>query len=147
MNTSRKFLAALALVATGAAIAPARAQDLSASPDVVRATVSGHAYQNGGVSIGDVIDMHRHMQPYDLRLTFSEGKDNAFVANLKLRIVDERGRDVFFLDHAGPLTDVDLPAGNYKVVADMDGVERSGSVEVRPGEPAGLYLHWASDAI
>ena len=49
------------------------------------------------------------------------------------------------LDHAGPLTDVSLPAGHYRVVADFGGVERSGSVDVKPGQPANLYLHWPKD--
>ena len=55
------------------------------------------------------------------------------------------GRPVFALKHAGPLTDVELPAGRYLVVAESGGVRRTGSVAVKPGAPARLNLHWPRD--
>jgi hypothetical protein len=145
MNTPRILLTAAAVVALGGAFTSASARDLSSSADVVRASVAGHAYQNGGVGKEQVADMDHHMKPYDLRLTFSEGKHNAYVADLKLRITDAAGKKVFALNHAGPLTDVSLPAGHYRVIADFGGVKRGGSVDVKPGQPANLYLHWPKD--
>ncbi|KQV78900.1 hypothetical protein [Rhizobacter sp. Root1221] len=146
MNTPRiAFTASLAAM-LGGAFTVASARDLSASADVVRGSVAHHAYQNGGASQSQVSDLRHHMEPYDLHLAFSEGKHNAYAADVKLRITDARGREVFGLKDAGPLTDVNLPAGRYRVMAEFGGVRRGGSVDVKPGQPASLYLHWPRDA-
>ena len=145
MNTPRILLTATAVLALGGAFTCASAQDQSASADVVRARIAGHAYQNGGVSKEQVAEMDKHMKPYDLHITFSEGKHNAYAADVKLRITDAAGKRVFGLRDAGPLTDVNLPTGHYRVVADFGGVKRGGSVDVKQGEPTNLYLHWPKD--
>src|SRR5690349_18866079 len=65
MKTSRILIAAATLAALGGAFTAASARDLSASADVARDTVKGHAYQNGGVSKEQVADMDHHLKPYD----------------------------------------------------------------------------------
>jgi hypothetical protein len=145
MNTARILGVAATVAALAALGSSASARDLSSSADVVRSTVDGHRYQNGGNSLEQVADINHHLKAYDLRLTFSEGKHDAYAADLGLRIVDAKGKEVFALEHAGPLTDVNLPAGHYRVVANFGKVERSGSVDVKPGQPASLYLHWPKD--
>jgi len=143
MKTSRILIAAATLAALGGAFTAASARDLSASADVARDTVKGHAYQNGGVSKEQVVDMDHHLKSYDLRMTFSEGGHKDYAADLKLRIVDAQGHKAFGLGHAGPLTDVSLPAGHYRVVATRrDGVQESSAVDLKPGEPVNLVLHW-----
>jgi hypothetical protein len=135
MNSPRILVAAATAAVLGGGLAPASARALSPVP----------AYQDGGFGKEQVAAMQRRLDHYDLRLTFSEGKHNAYAADLKLRITDGSGRKVFALDHAGPLTDVNLPPGRYQVVADFGGVRRSGSVDVKPGLPAALALHWPKD--
>jgi hypothetical protein len=146
MNTSRILLLAATATALAGSVTAASARDLSASADVVRGQVAGHAYQNGGVGKAEVTDMQRHMAHYDLHITFSEGRHNAYAADVKLRITDAAGKQVFGLGHAGPLTDVSLPPGHYRVVAALGGVQRTASVDVKPGRPAKLLLHWPKDA-
>lgn len=149
MNTPRIAFVTSAAIAIAALFIPfagASAQEPSSSVDVVRAHRDGHAYQNGGIGQEQVARMQRHMQPYDLQLTFSEGKHNAYVADVKLSIFDAEGKRVFALREAGPLTDVALPAGHYRVVADFAGIKRDGSVDVRPGQASKLNLHWPRDA-
>jgi hypothetical protein len=145
MKTPRIIVAAAAIAAIGTHFSLASASQDTTSVSITRATHDGHPYQNGGISKEQVADIEHHIKPYDLHLTFSEGKHNAYAAGLKLQITDAKGHPVFALDDAGPLTDVNLPAGHYRVVADFGGVKRSGSVEVKPGEPAELYLHWPKD--
>jgi len=146
MKTTRipSLAAATALSLLGLAGA-ATARDLSASADVVQSRVAGHLYQNGGASHEQVQAMEHHLKPYDLRLTFSAGRHDAYITDVKLRVLDAEGHRVFALRHAGPLTDVALPAGHYRVMADFGGVQRGGVVDIRPGQPADLYLHWAKD--
>ena len=146
MNTARFLLAGLAAAALSGMATAASARDLSASADVVRDHVAGHAYQNGGIGKAEVTEMQHHMAPYNLRISFSEGRHNAFAADVKLRITDAAGHRVFGLGHAGPMTDVSLPPGHYRVLADLGGVKRVASVDLKPGQPANLALHWAKDA-
>ncbi|PTT91742.1 hypothetical protein DBR42_03295 [Pelomonas sp. HMWF004] len=146
MSTSRVFLAAAAAAALVGSFTAASASDLSASADVVRSTVAGHPYQNGGIGRDEVADMGRHQQAYDLHLTFSEGARNAYAAGLALRITDTAGQQVFGLRSAGPQTDVSLPAGRYHVAADLDGVVHTAVVDVSPSRPADLHLHWLQRA-
>ena len=146
MNPSRILLAASAAAALSGSVTAFCARDDSASADVVRDHVAGHAYQNGGIGKAEVTEMQRHMAPYNLRISFSEGRHNAFAADVKLRITDATGKRVFGLGHAGPLTDVSLPAGHYRVLADLGGVKRVASVDLKPGQPASLALHWPKDA-
>jgi hypothetical protein len=117
----------------------------SASADIVRTTIDGHACQTGGYGKGQVASMKRDQGSYDLRMTFSEGKLGQYVAGLKLQIKDTAGNQVFAYDDAGPLTDVDLPAGRYRVVAEYDGVQRSSSVSIKPGGHADLHLNWPAE--
>lgn len=70
----------------------------------------------------------------------------AYVADVKLRITDASGKGVSALKDAGPLTDVKLPAGHYHVAGQFDGVKQGASVDVKPGQPASLTLHWRKDA-
>lgn len=145
MKLSRLLCTAAAAAALAATVAPALADDMHASADIVRGTEDGHAFQNGGVSKEQVAQMNHHMARYDLRLTFSEGRHNDYAAGLDLKITDAAGHPMFTYGDAGPLTDVKLPAGHYRVDARFGGVTRSGSVDVKPGEHAFLYLHWPRD--
>jgi hypothetical protein len=40
---------------------------------------------------------------------------------------------------------VRLPAGRYRVVGDLGGRRLSASVDVKPGVPATVALHWPDD--
>lgn len=139
------YLAAAAALSLASLAGAAMARDLSASADVVQDRVAGHPYQNGGASREQVQEMKHHLKPYDLRMTFSAGRSGNYVTDVKLRVLDAEGHRVFGLRHAGPLTDVALPAGHYRVVADFGGVARGGVVDVKPGQPADLVLHWPKD--
>ena len=142
MNSSRILLAGAAALALSGSFTAASARDLSASADVVRGDVAGHAYQNGGIGKDELAEMQRHRAPYDLHITFSEGRHNAYAADVKLRILDAPGHRVFRLGHAGPLTDVNLPPGHYRVLANLDGVQRVAQVDLKPGQSANVALHW-----
>lgn len=145
MNLSRLLHTAAAAAILAGAIGPVWAEDPQASADIVRSTEDGHAFQNGGVTKDQVAQMNRQMAPYDLRLTFSEGRHNDYAAGLDVKITDAAGHQVFAYDDAGPLTDIKLPTGHYRVDASFGGVTRSGSVDVKPGGHAFLYLHWPRD--
>lgn len=133
MHIPRILLTAATVLALGAAAVSVSAQDTSGN------------YQNGGIGKEQVDRMDQNMKAYDLRLTFSEGPTNAYITGLQLKIYNAKGEEVFALANAGPLTDVKLPPGHYRVVADFGGVQRSGNVDVQTGKHASLNLHWPTD--
>lgn len=117
------------------------------TPDPVRGTVAGHVYQNGGDDRAGWAEMVRNEGAYDLRITFSEGIRHAAVANASLEIVDALDRPVFSLAHAGPRTDVQLPPGQYRVMAEADGKSVTAKADLRPGHPAYVRLHWLHEPL
>lgn len=135
------------LPATGRADVGGQSMPPAASPTpavnhVVRRVAGTVSYQNGGIGDEEVADLDAHASGYNLRLTFSEGNDNSYAAALKLRITSASGATVLSLDDAGPLTDVALPPGKYKVTAFYGDVARTGTVEVGRHGRATLNLHW-----
>jgi len=145
MNVSRISISAVAAAALLGSLTVASAGDLSSSANVVRSSVSGYAYQNGGVGQDEVLDMQHHMKPYDLHVAFTQGLHDAYAADVKLHITDEAGGRVFDLKDAGPLTDVNLPAGHYRVVGQLGRVTQFAHVTVNPQPPVSLILHWPGD--
>lgn len=122
-------LGAMALVAGGTG--PAFAAD-----------GKGVSYLNGGIGSEAVTSIERRQADYNLRMVFSEGPRNEYVAGLRLAITDPQGRPVLSLGDAGPLTDVRLPPGPYHVRAELGDVARSYTIELKDGQPFDLYLHW-----
>lgn len=141
--TSRLVFTAITVMALGGSISAALAVGPGGSTNIVRGWQNGHAYLNGGINQEQATEMLQRIKPYDLRLTFQQGKDNSDAAGVDLRIVDTEGSEVFSLTGAGPLTGVDLPPGNYRIIAGLDGVkQRTDFVAVKPGKPVHLRLHW-----
>ncbi len=109
---------------------------------IVRSTLDGHAYQTGGIGDEEVADMDANRAGYNTRMTFSVGSDNAYAANIHLRVTSLTGATVFSLDDAGPLTDLSLPPGRYKVSASYGEAVKTGTITVGRGGHASLNFHW-----
>ena len=111
----------------------------------VQPSRNGAPFHNGGIAQQETRRVQGDDEPYNLRVTFSEGEDNAYVTGLTLKITDAAGQQVFALDDAGPLTEVALPPGRYHVKADFGGVSSERSVTLRRDRPVQLDLHWSID--
>ena len=64
----------------------------------------------------------------------------------KLDVYDNARKDVFSLADARARTDVQLPPGRYRVVAQAGGIERSKQVALKPGSARQVSLHWPKSA-
>ena len=102
-------------------------------------------YVNGGIGSNEVAQIEAQAHNYNLRLVFSEGPKNDYVSNVSLRILNGQGHEVLTLGDAGPLTSVRLPAGHYVVDAKFGSMERHSTIELKPGAPVDLYLHFPND--
>lgn len=105
----------------------------------------GVSWVNGGIGSDEARQIESEAGRYNLRLVFSEGRTNQFATDVHLRISDPAGRPVLALNDAGPLTDVQLPPGRYQVDCRFGSLQQHHSVELRPGQPTNLYLHFAQD--
>jgi hypothetical protein len=142
MNRTQTLLTAIAIaIACAGGITQVSAQAQTTTLGAVRGLVDGHAYQTGGSAQIAASDLERRPMPFDLQLALSEGRHHADANGVKLTITDNAGQTVFSLDKAGALTDLDLPAGHYHVVADFGRIKRMSGVDVEKGEVATLYLN------
>lgn len=106
-------------------------------------TVSSAPYMNGGIGKDEQDRIRGAAREFNLRMEFSEGKNNAFVTDVGLSVADLQGNPVFYLPSAGPMTNVRLPDGKYKVTATMDRHSEVQTVALAKGQPKSIFFHWA----
>jgi hypothetical protein len=99
-------------------------------------------YVSGGIGEQEVRQIESQEGAFNVRMVFSEGPKNDYVANVTLRIADNQGHTVLALDDAGPLTNVRLPPGRYSVSTRYGSQERRHVIEVKPGTPVDLFMHY-----
>lgn len=141
MNTSTLSFALFGATLLAAVPLAAGAQDA-----VVVETITATTYVNGGIGKDEQSAMHRIAKEFPLRLTFSQHKDGEFIADVPVLITDARGNPVFELAKAGPMLDVMLPNGKYKVSARFNGLTESQEVVLSGKEGKDLYFHWKGAA-
>jgi len=88
-------------------------------------TVKVTPYLNGGIGKDEADAMRRVAPDFALRLTFAEGANQEFTANVPVVITDAKRNPVSVLADAGPLLYVGLPPGRYTVSAQDNGVTRA----------------------
>jgi hypothetical protein len=135
-----------AALASGAASAQEQAQERAQDYGLEHGVAHGVPYVNGGIGKEQAERIEHRDRPYNLRLVFSEGRKNDYAADVRLKITDTHGNTVFDLADAGPLTDLKLPAGTYRVDARFGAMARGDTVQVKEGQPVALYLHFPHDA-
>ena len=75
-----------------------------------------------------------------LQAILAAGTRQARRVPLRLSVEDLQGRRVLAVDDAGPLLEVPLPAGTYRVNADAGTVRRSYTMTLEPGASFDLHL-------
>jgi hypothetical protein len=130
--------AAAAAALTGAASFPANAQDEL----VLLETTQAATFINGGVTSEDEAYLRKTAKDWPLRMTFSERKDNEFVADVDLLVTDHRGAPMLALPSAGPMTYARLPAGKYRIAARFHGKTEVRDVTLDGKSGADVYFHW-----
>jgi hypothetical protein len=121
-----------------AATLPAHAQEQ------VTETISTVPFMVGGIGKDEVKLMREVGKRFNLRMEFSATKDNEFLANVALLITNMQGTPVFAMPHVGPIVNVNLPEGEYKVVASHKSNTETRTVKVQRGKGQDLFFHWAS---
>lgn len=138
MDMNKIIAISAILVGLGGVTAPwAYAQEAAAA----------HAsnYMNGGIGADDQARLKDAAKDYNLHLLFSETKEGAYISNVNLKITDAHGKEAFVLPNAGPMTNVKLPAGQYRIAATYHGETKTESVNVGK-EARNLSFNWRSQS-
>jgi len=133
-----RFCRSAALALLCAAAPAAMAQEMAARPD------GAMAYVNGGFGDDEATSIRQNGPNYSLRMQFSREHNGEFVSGVDLAVQDQSGRTVFALPSAGPLTDVMLPAGTYRVSASYAGRTETQQISVNGAGSAGkdISFRW-----
>jgi hypothetical protein len=133
------FLPAALCMALLYTVAPAaRAQDEIVVTETVRASI----FMNGGIGKDEEAYMRKAGKDFNLRIEFSERKDNEFLADVDLAITDLAGNPVFVLPGAGPIVNLNLPQGKYRVAASFRGKTETQLVAIPATGGRDLSFHW-----
>lgn len=131
--------AVAATLLAGSLALPAYAQDAVIKVDPVHAT----KYLNGGIGSGEQQHMRAVAKDWPLKMIFSERKNDEFVANVDVRVMDARDHVVLDLQKAGPMTYAMLPSGTYRITASFNGVSETHQVKVKGNSTPDVYFHWS----
>jgi hypothetical protein len=83
---------------------------------IEKGTMNNLNYETGGVGLEERAAMQKSMQAYNLRLTFANTK-GAYLSDVPVQIKTPEGKVVLNKASNGPWFWVNLPAGQYEVVA------------------------------
>ena len=130
MKRMHFFSALPALACAGALAAPPQSDTQGAPPEAQ--TQNGFRYVCGGVGSDAAATLTQAAREHNLVLTFATKAGN-YLADVNVNIADARGRPLLAATCDGPIMLVDVPKGGlYRVVAEVDGQQESGKVQVQP---------------
>ena len=128
-------------IAAGAlALCAALAASAAALPQAK--TENGVTYIDGGVGHDEAAAMKAEAKDYPLSMVFSAGKDNEYLAGVKVAIRNKAGKEVLKIASGGPIMLVKLPAGRYTVAAERDGKLLQRTVHVSGKSRREIDFHW-----
>ncbi|BCG04790.1 hypothetical protein PPGU19_093580 (plasmid) [Paraburkholderia sp. PGU19] len=110
-------------------------------PTVARSL--GIAYVTGGVGVEEAAAMRAVAAGYSMRARFT-ANGGEFVSDVDVRILTIDGRLIFTAISDGPYLYAQVPPGRYRLVAKLNGLERSRSVNVPRRGGITVSLTWPS---
>ncbi|MDB5824607.1 MAG: putative exported protein [Herminiimonas sp.] len=105
-------------------------QTASARPQ----SANGVRWVCGGIGLDESARMKQDAKNYALMLSFS-ARDGSYLADVKVRVVDARGRPVLETSCDGPILLLDPPgAGTYRITARSGGTTLTRSATISAGQ-------------
>jgi hypothetical protein len=100
----------------------------------------GIPYMSGGVGLNERSAMEDKARDYNLKFVFAAAS-GSYLDQVEILIQNRAGKVMFEGKSNGPWYFVDLPQGEYKVVADHAGDKKVRQIVVRDGLKTVLF-HW-----
>lgn len=117
---------------------------LSAQVPLQPQTQGGIAFVSGGIGDEERGAINQLKGGYNLHLTFAAQGSGQFLADVKVKLLDEKGKTLLDAISDGPFFLARVSPGRYRVVAEAGGRSTEKTVEVPAKGAASLYFHWAS---
>jgi hypothetical protein len=106
-----------------------------------RQTYDGTAFITGGIGEEELEQINAARTDFNVRLLMTE-KAGAYVTDVRVVIVDGKGKTVLETGSAGPYLLAKLSKGIYRVSASYEGRSQDGRLEVRDGASQMLTFYW-----
>ena len=143
MKSNSKTALIIAISLAGLAL-HAHAEPADPNSNELRNTKSGANFMTGGIGREEVEAMRRVAKQYPLQVLLSEGRHGTALTDVAVNITDSAGNIVFKIQHAGPLLYVKLPAGDYKVSGNYNGLKQAQKITLATDvKSQKVYLNWA----
>jgi len=97
-------------------------------------------YLSGGIGQDEALAMKEAQKQYPLSMIFTQGGE--YLANVPVDIRDKSGKTVLHAVSNGPIMLVKLPAGEYRVSAQMNGKTLQHTAKVRAAGNTHLSFNW-----
>lgn len=104
-------------------------------------TPTGLRYFVGGVGVDKRKHIDENFSNYSLRVEIAE-KSGAYTADARIRIRDKDGRTHLDILQEGPVLVIDLPPGQYRLEAELDGKSQTRKVTVKGDRQTRTTFLW-----
>jgi hypothetical protein len=105
-------------------------------------TYQGISFISGGIGLEEREALASMYKQYNLKLMFA-AKGGEYLADIKVDILDSRGKKVLVAVANGPWFFTNLPAGKYTVITSMMGKEKRNKVSIGKGQKQiTLAFYW-----
>lgn len=109
-------------------------------------TASGRRYASGGVSDEEQVALYGKRGDYSLWIVTAARGSGAWLADVQVRIEDERRHVVFDKALAGPWLMIDLPLGRYEVQARRNGEVQRQATTIHRGDHHQAFFYFPVEA-
>lgn len=99
-------------------------------------------YVSGGVGVDEVQALRSIQHEYNLRLLFLVQGSGEFLADVKVKILDAKGKVVLDAVSDGPRFLAKLVPGTYRIIAESEGKQIVKSVKILPKSSASQSFAW-----
>lgn len=105
-------------------------------------TEGGVTYVSGGSGMEERQALDEVAGNYNLKLVFAEKGSGAYLADVKLLIMNMKGQKILETVSDGPWFFVKLAPGRYKITAEVEGQSLVQQAKVGGGRLTQLHFYW-----
>lgn len=114
----------------------------SSAPYLQPVTEGGITYVSGGNGMEERQALDEVAGDYNLKLVFAEQGSGAYLADVKLLIMNMNGQKILEAVSDGPWFFVKLTPGRYKITAESGGKSQAQQAKVGGGRQTQLHFYW-----
>ena len=138
MQWTKSFIATgCCLIISQAFVKPGYAYEL-----ITQRTTDHIEYMAGGIGIEESEQLAEYAKQFSLRLLLSEGQCGRSVTDATVMIYDQHKKPVFELAQAGPQLLINLAKGQYRIVAEHNGIQQGARFTIKNQDHKKVVLHW-----